>query len=28
LAEKLYNRLTSIQFGHDDDPYGWREAVA
>jgi len=27
LTQKLYDTLTGIQWGKDDDPYGWRVEV-
>ncbi len=28
LAQELFKKLSDIQFGRADDPYGWREAIA
>jgi branched-chain amino acid aminotransferase len=27
ISEKLYNKLTGIQYGEEPDPYGWTEVV-
>jgi branched-chain amino acid aminotransferase len=28
LSQTLYNEITAIQYGHEDDPFGWRVRLA
>jgi branched-chain amino acid aminotransferase len=28
LSQTLYNEITAIQYGHKDDPFGWRVRIA
>lgn len=27
LAQRLFDEIQAIQYGHKEDPYGWREKV-
>ena len=28
LSQKLYDEITGIQYGHKEDPFGWRVRIA